>query len=329
MSKRKLSLLLVFTLFLSLLSGCYLLPVEEEILAPPLIESEELTFVTVPVSYGDIEHKVQVTASFSAGTLYELYFSSKGLVTQKNCRSMDMVEKDSLLCALDTQELHRKIEAAQIAVQQAQLTYKQARNGGNRYSIEAARLGLTSAENQLRYLQEDLAAQEIHAPISGLVYYVNPVAIGEAVEAYQTMVRLADPETVQLIFDGNTASLFRLGMKVSVKIKEKTFEATVVQTPESAPDDFEVKNRVIFSVDNIDPAYVNVGGTAYVSAVLDERKHVLVVPRGYIHNISGRKYVNLLIDGRKVERDIETGLDTSSGVEVLSGLEENDLVIVS
>ena len=329
MIRKIISLILISAVLCSLLSGCFLLPVEEDILPPPLLEGEELKFTTYTVTYGDIQNTVQVTASFGAGTLYELYFSARGRVTQKNVRAMQMVEEGTLLFALETQELERKIEAAEIAVKQAELSLRQAKNNGNRYSIDAAQLGLESARNQLRYLQEDLEAQEIHAPISGLVYYVSPIAIGENVEPYQTMVRIADPQTVQLYYDGNTASLFRLGMKVQVKIKERTFSAVVVQTPESAPDDYEVKNRVIFSVDSIDPAYVNVGGTVSVSGVLDERKHVLVVPRGYIHSISGRKYVNLLIDGHKVERDIETGLDTPGGVEILSGLDENDLVIIS
>ncbi|MBQ3864811.1 MAG: HlyD family efflux transporter periplasmic adaptor subunit [Clostridia bacterium] len=329
MLRKSISLIIVCGILCSLLSGCFLLPVEEDILPPPLLEGEELKFTTYEVTYGDIQNKIQVTASFGAGTLYELYFSARGRVTEKNVRAMQMVEEGTVLCALETQELERKIEAAEIAVRQAELSLRQARNNGNRYSIDAAQLGLESAKNQLRYLQEDLEAQVIRAPISGLVYYVNPVAIGESIEPYETIVRIADPQTVQLYADGNTSSLFRLGMEVEVKVKERTFKAKVVQTPESAPDDYEVKNRVIFSVEDIDPAYVNVGGTANVSGILDERKHVLVVPRGYIHSLSGRKYVNLLIDGHKVERDIETGLDTPSGVEILSGLEEKDLVIIS
>ena len=45
--------------------------------------------------------------------------------------------------------------------------------------------------------------------------------------------------------------------------------------------------------------------------------------------MSGRRYVNVLEDGVRVEKDVEIGLQTDTEAEIINGLEEGDLVITN
>ena len=45
--------------------------------------------------------------------------------------------------------------------------------------------------------------------------------------------------------------------------------------------------------------------------------------------MSGRRYVNVLEDGVRVEKDVEIGLMTDTEAEIIKGIDEGDLVIVN
>ena len=66
---------------------------------------------------------------------------------------------------------------------------------------------------------------------------------------------------------------------------------------------------------------------ALVSLVLARRENVVVLPKYVLKTYADRTYVNLLIDGIKVERDIETGVETATEVEIVKGLQAGDLVV--
>ena len=55
---------LVIILLVIGLSGCYLFPKEEEVLAPPLIEPPEITYETLEATRGTIEKKITASGTF-------------------------------------------------------------------------------------------------------------------------------------------------------------------------------------------------------------------------------------------------------------------------
>jgi membrane fusion protein, macrolide-specific efflux system len=63
--------------------------------------------------------------------------------------------------------------------------------------------------------------------------------------------------------------------------------------------------------------------------IKQKRENVLIVSRSYINTMSGRYYVNVLEDGVRVERDIEIGLMTATEVEIVDGIDEDDLIIIN
>jgi hypothetical protein len=62
--------------------------------------------------------------------------------------------------------------------------------------------------------------------------------------------------------------------------------------------------------------------------VTEERKDVLVVPNRAIRRRGEDIVVEVVVDGKPEIRGIETGLSDTDNTEVLSGLEEGDLVVV-
>ena len=68
-----------------------------------------------------------------------------------------------------------------------------------------------------------------------------------------------------------------------------------------------------------------------VSVVFDvyTRPDTVVVPQKAVRELGGRKFVNLLVDGVKIEQDVETGIEDGKNIEILSGLSGGEELILN
>lgn len=114
---KKLCLIPVFALLLTLLSGCWLLPKEDEVLAPPVIEQQEVSYKTEAVKRGYMEKNITVTGYFVPVKMEPHYFShGGGRIKQIYVAYGDEVKKGDLLAELLTGSLEEDIIYQQIEV---------------------------------------------------------------------------------------------------------------------------------------------------------------------------------------------------------------------
>ena len=191
------------------------------------------------------------------------------------------------------------------------------------YDVELAKLSL---EN----LQRELEESRLTADMAGHVVYLDyNVREGDYINAYQPLVRIADPNKLQLQISGAKSSDFKLGMEADVIINKKSYQGTVVMTPADMPHDTPEELRDVVHIDVPDlPEGVKMGDHAQISLILDRREDVIVLPRNLVRNYMGRRYVLVLEDGLKKERDVEIGLETPTETEIMKGLEEGELIII-
>jgi UDP-3-O-[3-hydroxymyristoyl] glucosamine N-acyltransferase len=94
------------------------------------------------------------------------------------------------------------------------------------------------------------------------------------------------------------------------------------------PDE-RLRKAAIIKISAMLPEKVKLGSHARITFVQDIRENVIILPRSQINLMSGRRYVNVLEDGVRVEKDVEIGLMTDTEAEIIKGLDEGDLVIVN
>jgi multidrug efflux pump subunit AcrA (membrane-fusion protein) len=222
----------------------------------------------------------------------------------------------------------------EIALKRSKLVYENAKTrydieGGSKSELEMAELDVEANQLKLDSLKKEYERTKLTASIDGDVVYITDIKLGEYVNAYQTIVRLADPSKLQLRYSGDKVNRFKLGMKATVDVENKKYPAEVVMTPLEVPEDAseEVRSSVQLKVDGL-PEDVTIGKTATISLTIEKRNGVIIVPKQVVNNFGSRRFVNVLKDNIREERDIETGVENSTQVEVLDGLEEGELVIV-
>ena len=227
-------------------------------------------------------------------------------------------------------EMDEKIYEQELAVEKLELTLENVQNASNGSAVKNAEYNLQAAQYKLDDLYAAYENAVLRAPISGKLTWMKEMNVGGTVSTYTTLFTISDPSQLVLQYDNSKASQLPVGLEVSVEYEKKTYTGSVTTNPSTNPlsETGDTLDYARFEVDGLDLSQVSQGASAKVTAVLDTREDVIVVNTSYVNNYLGRKYVNVLIDGLKVERDVELGLETATQVEILSGLEEGELLII-
>ena len=315
----------------TLLGGCFLLPQEEGVLAPPLLKTPDIKYRTEVAREGVIEDKVTVGGVFIYPSQHSLKFRFRaGPLRGIYVRYGDEVTPGQLVAELDTDRLQLDVRRQEIMVRKAELAAEHARaRDADRFTIENAELDVELARLRLQQLQEELAKSQLRAPVAGEVVYIAPLSEGESVEAFRTVIQIADPTEILLSYRGPKRSEFALGADVSVDVRGEKYRGEVVMTPLNVPRDApdEMRELILMRVQELPPE-VEKGDTATVVLIRTRRDGVIVLKRNLVQTYLGRRFVYVLVDGLREERNVEVGIQTPTQVEVATGLEVGEEVVV-
>ena len=318
-------------LLAALAGGCFLLPQEEGVLPPPLLKTPEIEYRTVTAQETVIEDRVTVGGVFIYPSQYSLKFRFRaGPLRGIYVRYGDEVAPGQLVAELDTDRLQLDLRRQEIVLRKAELAAERARaQGADRFTTENADLDIELERLRLQQLQEELAKSQLRAPVAGEVVYIAPLSEGESVDAFRTVVQIADPTEILLSYNGPKRSEFALGADVAVDIRGTRYQGEVVMTPLNVPRDApdEMRELILMRVQDL-PAEVEKGDTASVVLIRARREDVIVLPRNLVQTYLGRRFVYVLVDGLREERNVEVGIQTPTQVEVAAGLEVGEEVVV-
>jgi membrane fusion protein, macrolide-specific efflux system len=313
-----------------LMLGCNFLPAEEEELEPPLIEPQKIEYKTEAVKRGTLIQQISMTGSFASSTQETLIFELSGRLKSKEFSAGAAVKVGDLILRLDTSDLEYQITIQEIEIQKTELGIKQMRKlGASSYDLQIAQLNLKEQQLQMDHLQTQLASAQAVAPIDGILTYVTSTSIGDYISAYQIVAKVADPTSMVLITKGDDASDLPIGAEVTVKFQNEEYAGKVVANPSTLFDDPDenLHDAAIIQLAKI-PEDAELGSSASIKYIQNIHENVIVLDRRNVNLMSGRYFVNCLVDGIRVEKDVEIGLMTATEVEIVKGLEEGDLVII-
>ncbi len=295
------------------------------------MEPPKITYDTITLKRASIVDDFTVNGVFQYAQEDSLSFKSGGgRLLKIYVASGERVKAGELLAELDSDTLKYQVSLQEIEVQKAHLVAEHlAILGRDKYEQQLAALDAKAAELTLANAQAQLAKAQLFAPTDGVVDYVGNFIEGDAIEAYQVVVRVADPRVIELAYDGERRSDFTFGMNVEVTYKGRTYAGQVVRATSSAPvtaTDAE-KGIDLIHVKGL-PAGAAAGDLATVRVILQRRDNVLVVPRNVVQTFQGANYVDVLRGGVRRQQPVEQGIVTGTEVEIVKGLAEGDQVIV-
>ncbi|MGI6200669.1 MAG: efflux RND transporter periplasmic adaptor subunit [Christensenellales bacterium] len=327
--KRAVAVLLTAALALTSLNGCYLLPEEEEPLAPPLVQADTIEYATVPAERGTIERTVRVTGTFVAANRKTVYLTDRGgRVSNIPVMLGQRVEEGDLLLELENDDLEFEIAKQEIAVRRARAVLNQAKSQGG-YAQQIAQADYDLAKLTLDHLKAQLDMAQLTAPMGGIVTYIADMALGDYVPTSQELFTISDPS--ELTVECSDTAGLTVGMQIEGNYSGTAVTGTVVSTPrevpESASAEEKAKTRIAIEGDALKDK-ISMGDSMVFTAVIERAEDAIIIDNANVKTANGRSFVYVLEDGQKVECTVETGVQDGLKVEIKSGLEEGDLVIV-
>jgi RND family efflux transporter MFP subunit len=196
--------------------------------------------------------------------------------------------------------------------------------------MEQARLNLAQAQYKMRNMQ-------IVAPFNGTVTQVN-IDNFYAVAGNTAAIQLSDLSKLQITVNMAEVDIGKVKVGQDVNI---TFDALpdrpqltgkVEQVALVAVTQQGVVNYpVVIVLDSPDTSVIKTGMTANVAIVVDKRENVLLVPNRALRNQGRQKVAQVQQPNLNtpLQTVVQTGLQSDTHSEVLSGLKEGDVVVIT
>lgn len=320
------------------LSACSLLPKEEAALAPPLVQPAKVQYNVAEVKQGNIVKRVKGVGTLTPINNNNLFYSEAGGRLKKiHVAEGDVVKKGQVLAEIDNGNLNFDIKQTEIDQKKAEIHLKQLQSQqADQYAIDIAKLDLESVQSKLQNLKEQQAKSVLTSPIKGIVTFVGEQKAGDIIEAFKSIIQVADTKQLQLLYtstSGDEIADIKIGMKAGLTLNGQEFTGKVVHTPQDIPADIVAanpdlyKNSIFISIDSL-PKAAHVGDSVDFEVITKQKDNTLIIPKNGLRTLIGRNYVQVLDQNTKRELDIEVGIISSTEVEVLKGLNAGDKVIL-
>jgi HlyD family secretion protein len=287
------------------------------LIARASLDKATITLQQAQAEYNKIAWRADVGMSSQAATLQQATIDYQTALA--NYKMTEVTINDTAL-----KEAQAQYASAQVALEQAQKNLDT--------KLRTAQASLDSAKLSLEQAQRNLDKAKIIAPFDGVVAAVN-YSVGDSVgaSAAVTVVDLAHLQIKVSVAEVDLAKI-KVGNPAQVTLDAlpgKTYTAQVIAvSPSGTITQGVVNYPVLLELMNVDDA-IKPGMTANLTIEVERRDNVLLIPTRAVRTQGNQRIVTVQAQGQLIPTRITTGLSSDTFIEVTSGLQEGDVVVVT
>ena len=350
MRKKRPCLLLAGLMILSL-TGCFLLPAEEQLPTLPLLDPEETPeYDYAYVTRGDLVHEEVLTCSVVARQEESLSYPITGETIQTvYVAAGDTVQAGDLIAELAAPDVDRQLQedTRQLAAAREDLDWAQ-RNlevcqgaeslaeQARQYSDQVQTLTdqIAVLELRLSELEAQKEAGRLYCSIDGVVTYAK--ASGSVSIKNTAVATIASRAQSEYYTDTAFYASLPLGTQVLLSVEGVEYEARVTDQ-EDAPQSAYRSNRnvgelkrVYLTITDDRAEEIDTSKRGQLNLVIDSRENVLILPSAAVIYAGDQALVYQLEEGSGLMQvhNVTVGLQVGSQIEITGGLAEGDQVIL-
>ena len=295
---------------------------------------------TAKVARGSLEATIETVGQLEARDPIAVHSTLSGTVKLVAVQPGDTVQTGDVLVQIDRAPFDAAVQQAQKQLENAEtaLNLAEMQAGSNPTPQQTATKlqadqNVTAAHLELQHAQDQIAQTLILAPSDGTIVDVQ-TAGGTPVGQGTTVVNMANLSDLKLLVDideidvphvtsGMTAT-FRLDAYPGTSISGTLTNVSPIAKTSGGTTTFPA--TVTFKTP--DGLLLRPGMNANVSIQTAVRKNVLLIPQSALRTVGKRTFVTVVNNGNQSEREIQIGLSSGGQVEVASGLNEGDTVVL-
>jgi HlyD family secretion protein len=206
------------------------------------------------------------------------------------------------------------------------------------WTLRAAQLGVDSAQVALDMANDDLEKAVMVAPFDGVIAAVN-IKEGDSLSAMdyatRTIIELIDPSSMELSAEVDEIDIpnVKLGQRAIISVDalpDVQFEGKVTSvSPLATEESGLILYKIKVGFEAPEGSGLKAGMSATADVVTNERSDVLLVPsRAIGEDSQGSPVVQVVVNGQVEERAVVIGITDGSQTEIVSGLNEGEIVVV-
>jgi RND family efflux transporter MFP subunit len=325
------TIVVVMLVIAILLSGC---PKKESITKNDII-------TTVPVSVTLVQkqkltNNISLVGTINASNDVNVISEAQGVVKEVYVKVGNNVVAGKVLAQVDDEIPRSNLGTAQINYEKAQKDFERTEDLFQENSIpvsqlDAARLGMKAAENQLDIAKRQLENTKIKTPISGTVNarYVN---IGTMVQPGMTVANVVDISMLKVRVNVSESEAFNLktGDKIEITTDvypDKIFEGHIDNIASKSDEAHTYPVEIILPNNSEHP--LKAGMFARIAFTSIEALDALTIPRMALIGSIKNAQVFQIQTRVAYLRNIVIGKQSNKYLEVLDGLSLGDTVVTN
>ncbi|MDD4106334.1 MAG: efflux RND transporter periplasmic adaptor subunit [Candidatus Shapirobacteria bacterium] len=329
--------------------GIYKISAKDKSKDTPKFDVKKETVVTPKRE--TIKEEITLTGSIDAGTKSNLQFKTSGQLAWVGVKVGDKVKKYQAIASLNKEELKKGLTADFNNYRSALATFDDVQD---EYKYEKESLILTDemkrilvrSQNTLgnaviNYELQDLAIKyaTLYTPISGIVVAIDEPNSGVNITPASATFSIIDPTSIyfKAQIDQEDVNRIKIGDKTTIKLDsfpDESIESEVtyisfVPIAGQTSTVYEIRFK-LNGTDNQELKYrLGMDGDAIIS--LKQIDNSLTLPIEAINQDENQSYVFIkpADNDQLIKKNITTGIETDTTIEILEGLSENDQVVIS
>ena len=232
------------------------------------------------------------------------------------------------------------LERAQAALADSRAAYEaqeaNSRLGVADFDVAMAQKKVDLARLKHQGLLEEQEMARVRAPYDGIITFVTGKR-GEQFAAFAPVAIISDPSKLEVSVELPGEQIARVTNGQEVVITTEAFGKTEIkgkvvrlpggELPGSGPLGQSNPRAVRVAFTPPGPGAA-LGQLAQVTIITQQKDNIILVPNTAVRRFGIRRYVQMVVDGRRRDVDVETGLVTETETEITKGLKGGETVVV-
>jgi membrane fusion protein (multidrug efflux system) len=287
-----------------------------------------------PVRTERVSQKLEALGNARANESVDISSKTSNIVTSVRFRDGERVKRGQVLVQLDDAQARADVAAAQATLTESESLFNRSRELLNTQALSKSsfdQLEATLKANRARLSAANARLEDtvIRAPFSGRVG-LRRVSVGTLISPGAVITTLDDTSIIKLDFSvpENFVASLREGLSVHATAPAfpgRSFTGKVASIDSRV--DMNTRSVTVRALLSNEDGALKAGMFLNVSLANDERT-ALVIPEEALTPEAERQFVFVVVDGKASRREVRIGGRQPGSVEIVTGLEAGEQVIV-
>jgi hypothetical protein len=321
------------------------LPAAEILPSPPAIfVPQEQVFHTEPVMRGYVVSEDTLIANHVPAASMRHFFAENDIKILEVFVSFgDEVAEGDLIAMLDISELERELEELRLirrlsGLELSQLSERQAflsrhmpymamDSASYRWARDSLRLKIDHNDRLIEHVELQIESRYLRAGMDGVITALVLFFEGLYSNTRVNIATVSDTSVTAFVARGDLAADMRPDDRFKMTLDDEIYDMIVIDPVEHGMN-IEPDETTAYLTFVDEPPDIGFSARGIVHIILDEASDALYIPVSLLSRVENRIFVYVPDEnGMRAVRNVVPGIEGEIFVEIVSGLEEGELII--